>query len=545
MGILPGRSHRAVVATLLALSSASCTSILGDFSSAGGSPDASMGASPDGAQSATMGLSCSGNAQCSTGETCTDGVCCESACDGVCESCNQAGALGHCNPIPAMTDPQMECVMIAAPDAGAAPVADAGVAEASTDAASDAASASDAPVASDAATAGDAAASGGVLVATSFNVPDAGIETAATACAGACNGARACVYPDAKTSCGTQFCNTGTELGGFACDGTGRCAPEITGCNDYACQVVGDAGVVALGACASSCTDNTTCAPSSFCDGRACVPKDGNGHPCTNGDECASGWCVTNGPSSVCCNQQCGSDVPGGTCSANGSVGICTCPTCTGAGNSCVIEYIDRDGDGHGDKFATPGGSPATERIGCSNSPPAAHSGWSLTNDDCDDNDANAFPGQTQTFTHPSAGNGTYDYDCDGTLEKGTAEYIGASCGVCDYGTTSCTNAFACTASTVSAESLNCGTTTFACGPIYYFPPVVLDSTGVTQAVPSAITYSGSCCAGARSGFTSFNGVTTGPNGTCGLSGILTTCGACDDGTVSGASNPTSVQSCR
>ncbi len=535
-----------VVATVLALSTAGCTSILGDFDFVGGTPDASMGTTPDGSRGATLGIACTGDAQCSPGETCADGVCCESACDGVCESCNQAGALGRCNPIPAMTDPGMECVMIPLPDAGAAPPVGAGP-DASADAASDAAAAND-----------GAAASDGGVAATNFNVPDAGIESVTTPCAGTCNGARACTYPDAKTSCGTQFCNTSTQLGGFACDGTGRCGPELVDCNDYVCQSVTDAGAVAVGACATSCTDSSSCGPKAFCDGQACVPKDGNGHTCTNGDECASGWCVTNGPSSVCCNQQCGSEVPGGTCSANGSVGACTCPSCTGAGNSCVIEYIDRDGDGHGDRFATPGGSPATEQVGCSNDPPAAHSGWSLTNDDCDDDDANVYPGQTQTFTHPSAGNGTYDYNCDGALEKGTAEFIGASCGVCGAGTTSCTNTFACTSSTLSAESLSCGTTTFACEGIYYFPPVPLASEEVTQAAGIATTgptatatfvpppvYSGPCCAGAQSGFTSFSGVATGPNSTCGLSGVLTTCGACDYGTVSGASAPTSVQSCR
>ena len=115
------RSLGTLMGIALALSTASCTSLLGDFTS-GESPDASMMDGPGaGAGAATarrrateagdgLGKSCASNAQCNAGQTCTDGVCCESACDGVCEACNQANAAGHCNPIPAMTDPDKECV---------------------------------------------------------------------------------------------------------------------------------------------------------------------------------------------------------------------------------------------------------------------------------------------------------------------------------------------------------------------------------------------------------------------------------------------------
>jgi hypothetical protein len=38
-----------------------------------------------------------------------DGVCCESACDGICVSCNQAGQAGKCSAYTAGSDPQKEC----------------------------------------------------------------------------------------------------------------------------------------------------------------------------------------------------------------------------------------------------------------------------------------------------------------------------------------------------------------------------------------------------------------------------------------------------
>ena len=46
------------------------------------------------------GVPCGGDAECGSGH-CTDGVCCDSACGGACQSCNQVGAVGTCTPTPA------------------------------------------------------------------------------------------------------------------------------------------------------------------------------------------------------------------------------------------------------------------------------------------------------------------------------------------------------------------------------------------------------------------------------------------------------------
>jgi hypothetical protein len=54
------------------------------------------------------GAACGSASACASG-FCTDGVCCESACDGTCESCNQAARAGQCSPHAVGSDPEGEC----------------------------------------------------------------------------------------------------------------------------------------------------------------------------------------------------------------------------------------------------------------------------------------------------------------------------------------------------------------------------------------------------------------------------------------------------
>ena len=59
----------------------------------------------------TLGQLCATSTECSQGY-CAEGVCCDTPCDGICESCLQenSGALsGLCEPIPAGEDPEGEC----------------------------------------------------------------------------------------------------------------------------------------------------------------------------------------------------------------------------------------------------------------------------------------------------------------------------------------------------------------------------------------------------------------------------------------------------
>jgi hypothetical protein len=45
-------------------------------------------------RSSAPGVSCTSTSQCLDGLTCVDGVCCTTACDAPCDSCNQANARG-------------------------------------------------------------------------------------------------------------------------------------------------------------------------------------------------------------------------------------------------------------------------------------------------------------------------------------------------------------------------------------------------------------------------------------------------------------------
>ncbi len=73
--------------------------------------------------------------------------------------------------------------------------------------------------------------------------------------------------------------------------------------------------------------------------------------------------------------------------------------TAGSAGTPCVVPPCDCDDDGYG-------------KIGCAGG----------TNNDCDDSDPDAFPGQPMFFTQPRNDGTGYDYDCDGdTTPKWTA----------------------------------------------------------------------------------------------------------------------------
>jgi hypothetical protein len=77
--------------------------------------------------------------------------------------------------------------------------------------------------------------------------------------------------------------------------------------------------------------------------------------------------------------------------------------------------YRDNDGDGHGSGIVL---------MACT--PPA---GYVATNDDCDEDDARAFPGQTQYFDTPRP-SGSYDFNCDKFQEKRWAAPQDSSCKV-------------------------------------------------------------------------------------------------------------------
>ena len=104
---------------------------------------------------------------------CADGVCCQLACDGLCQSCNQPDKRGLCLPVAAGQDPDNECADDGASSCG-----------------------------------GD----------------------------GACDGAKACRRYPAGTVCAAGGCDVATERAASLCDGNGVCVPgAIKNCDPAMC----------------------------------------------------------------------------------------------------------------------------------------------------------------------------------------------------------------------------------------------------------------------------------------------------------------------
>lgn len=366
-------------AIVVALTGSACTSILGDFEVANTANEA-------GASGKSNGEVCGANGDCSSG-FCADGVCCESACSGTCESCALA-EKGKCLPIPDGQDPDKECLPTPRPDAGT--ISD------------------DAGILDDAGA--DASVDSG-----NIDLPDGGLVSEETKCAGSCDGNRKCKFPGKETTCGTQFCTTKKESNGLRCDGAGHCDLQTSDCVGFECDNT-------AGVCRTQCTKTNDCDFKHYCKDGACAARLPNGQECSLPDQCDSGFCVIDGAGGVCCNSDCG-QLPGGNCKQPGSVGKCKCNVDCGAG-ACRRFYKDNDGDGHGDPNV------GLAIVGCDNTAPPG--GYSASNDDCNDNDSDAFPGQTAFFDHPTKTKGGYDFNCDGQETKETAEYPGGSCRFCD-----------------------------------------------------------------------------------------------------------------
>jgi MYXO-CTERM domain-containing protein len=149
---------------------------IGSYCSASGKCQVAV--SDGAACSQTAGNACleAGCRVCSSGH-CTDGVCCASACDGVCQACSAAltgAADGTCAPIPADQDPQSECAA------------------------------------------------------------DPGYPSSCQS-DGACDGAGACrAHAKAGTSCGDTVCTQGAVTG-KVCDGAGVCSAGSVPCAPYVC----------------------------------------------------------------------------------------------------------------------------------------------------------------------------------------------------------------------------------------------------------------------------------------------------------------------
>lgn len=129
---------------------------------------------PTDAELQRNGLACTAGSQCMSG-FCVDGFCCQSACNGICESCGLANWQGVCAPIPNGEDPENNCDPTTDP---------------------------------------------------------------ADLCRrdGMCDGLRKCRPRSAGTTCGAETCTGSTEYSSRTCDGLGDCRPAAAKpCDPYVC----------------------------------------------------------------------------------------------------------------------------------------------------------------------------------------------------------------------------------------------------------------------------------------------------------------------
>lgn len=190
---------------------------------------------------------------------CVDGVCCDGACDGACESCAIAGSEGTCTPIAGGEDPDEECAETDPSTCGTSGACDgAGACEMHTALCDD----GDLCTYEDRCTAGTCA--GTAVTCTN------------DACAiRACNGTETCsMSPNPGAACDDgNACTYGEQ-----CDASGACAPEgTTVCNDTPCL---DRSCNGTAACTETIRTGAACD-----DGNACTYADA----CNAAGACAAG----------------------------------------------------------------------------------------------------------------------------------------------------------------------------------------------------------------------------------------------------------------
>jgi hypothetical protein len=451
-----------------------------------------------------QGVACTANDECLSGY-CTDGLCCDVACKGQCQSCAVVDRLGICVPI--LGPPWMRP-----------------------------------------ACAGDGPCQGmcNGMNTESCSYPELATECAPARCgsdmatpAGRCNGMGSCGIPD-PVSCGGKGCDGVACFGGCSAQTpcppdrfcqAGRCVTKLENsrvCTDSAqCS----SGQCVQGVCCdSACTD--TCASClqpgrvGMCSPReptvVCRPAVG---PCDSPENCTGNAvaCPADtylGAGQVCEPASCDGALftPARTCSGTGAAcplsqkvgcGIYACTT-TGCRTSCTSDsdcqlgfycvgslctpkkadrsscmnnnecssmmcrtfFRDADGDGHG----------ASEARFCT----AAPTGYVTTNDaDCCDTDERVYRcrnGMPCNNTPRPGRNvcGNWDYNCDGTETKDPMVIVeAADCGCvgceldCDQrGTCGCA-----TSRTIMRALPQCGSS-------YFFQTCPSDTAGFCRLVP-------------------------------------------------------------
>ncbi len=188
-----------------------------------------------------QGGTCSAPAECAS-SFCADGFCCESACSGTCERCDQSGREGFCDATPGGTDLDDECAT--------EPVASCGL-------------------------------------------------------TGSCSGARACALYPAGTTCLAAVCSGNTSNLPDTCNGGGTCVDGGTSdCAPYLCAASGLCTATCVSS--AECTTGFYCSAQGQCvaklaQGLAC----GADEQCLSAF-CTDGVCCDARCDGICkrCNQQ-------------------------------------------------------------------------------------------------------------------------------------------------------------------------------------------------------------------------------------------------
>lgn len=270
-----------------------------------------------------LGATCSATSDCISG-FCADGVCCDGACTGLCQSCGLSGKLGTCSNVPA------------------------GVADANAGC-----------TATDPSTCGND---------------------------GMCNGAGGCRNWPATTVCRAASCPAGsnTLTRSAFCDGTGAACPAgaTASCGSFLCDGVRNAckSTCTTGTRAQDCFMDAVCAATAGGASICGAPKP-NGQTCVSAAECVSGQCVDG----TCCStascgmcQSCASGscapvaagVPdarcapatGDVCKTNGvcgAAGQCAAtPSGTGCGSTCTADGKQQNSTCNGAGVCAVSGTP-------------------------------------------------------------------------------------------------------------------------------------------------------------------------------------------
>jgi hypothetical protein len=337
-----------IVAAIMALSVAACSGGGGQTRTDGGVTKKDMGVVQPGTDSggtvdrptmatAQIGQACQTGADCAS-SFCADGVCCQSACTGTCQTCAAAGNVGSCIPADVATDPRNDC-------------ADQGAATCGTDGFCDGTGACEKYVS-------------GVAC------QSAGCAGSMLTFAGRCDGLGTCTVKPTQ-SCAPYVCNTtGANVGscktvctadadcsvGNSCN-NGSCGPKPPGAScaaDADCMSTHCAQGVC---CSTTCTGTCMSCAISKSEG-TCIKVPVGQDPLGQCADQGAASCLTNGfcdgagscqnyPSGTSCGADvctAGTETVGGRCDGKGTCvagGLSACsPSSCGSTADCAAGFV-------------------------------------------------------------------------------------------------------------------------------------------------------------------------------------------------------------